>query len=65
MSEKQTDSRAEEEERPEPARDERPEPARDERPSVEDGERPAPGVKHHREPDAENIMPAEDRPGTF
>ena len=57
MSEKHTDSPAEEEERPEPARDERP--------SVEDGERPAPGVKHHREPDAENIMPAEDRPGTF
>lgn len=28
-------------------------------------EHPAPGIEHHREPDAENIMPAEDRPGTF
>jgi hypothetical protein len=28
-------------------------------------EHPAPGIKHEREPDAENIMPAEDRPGTF
>jgi hypothetical protein len=56
MSEKETDSRKEEE---------RPEPTTDKRPSVEDGERPVPGVKHEREPDAENIMPAEDRPGTF
>ncbi len=28
-------------------------------------ERPAPGIEHHREPDAENIMPAKDQPGTF
>ena len=31
----------------------------------ETAEHPAPGIKHEREPDAENIMPAEDRPGTF
>jgi hypothetical protein len=56
MSEKETDLRKEEG---------RPEPADDERPSVGDGVRPVPGVKHEPEPDAENIMPAEDRPGTF
>jgi hypothetical protein len=28
-------------------------------------EHPVPGVEHYPEPDAENIMPAEDRPGTF
>ena len=56
MSEKETDSLREEG---------RPEPAADERPSVEDGGYPVPGVKHEPEPDAENIMPAEDRPGTF
>ena len=28
-------------------------------------ENPVPGVEHYPEPDAENIMPAEDRPGTF
>lgn len=28
-------------------------------------ERPVPGVKHVPEPDAENIMPAEDEPGTL
>jgi hypothetical protein len=38
---------------------------RDERPEEEEAEHPAPGVKHEPEPDAENIMPAEDRPGTF
>jgi hypothetical protein len=27
--------------------------------------RPVPGVKHEPEPDAENIMPAEDEPGTL
>ena len=26
---------------------------------------PAPGIEHHREPDAENIMPVKDRPGTL
>jgi hypothetical protein len=26
---------------------------------------PAPHIKHEPEPDAENIMPAEDEPGTF
>jgi hypothetical protein len=31
----------------------------------ETAEHPAPGIKHEHEPDAENIMPAEDRPGTF
>jgi hypothetical protein len=31
----------------------------------ETAEHPAPGVEHEREPNAENIMPAEDRPGTF
>ncbi len=36
----------------------------DERP-LEEREHPVEGVKHKPEPDAENIMPAEDRPGTF
>jgi hypothetical protein len=27
--------------------------------------RPTPGVKHMPEPDAENIMPAENEPGTM
>jgi len=56
MSEKETDPRKEED---------RPEPAADKRPSVADGEHPVPGVKRVPEPDAENIMPAEDGPGTF
>ena len=33
--------------------------------SEDEPEHPAPGIEHHPEPDAENIMPAEDRPGTF
>ena len=32
---------------------------------VEESEHPAPGIEHYPEPDAENIMPVEDRPGTF
>lgn len=28
-------------------------------------EHPVPGVKHEPEPDAENIMPADDGPGTL
>lgn len=32
---------------------------------VEEREHPVPGIKHEHEPDAENIMPAEDRPGTL
>ena len=28
-------------------------------------ENPVPGIKHEYEPDAENIMPAQDQPGTF
>lgn len=28
-------------------------------------EHPAPGIEHYPEPDAENIMPAEDQPGTL
>ncbi|MBK9155687.1 MAG: hypothetical protein IPM25_16010 [Chloracidobacterium sp.] len=31
----------------------------------DDAEHPAPGIEHYPEPDAENIMPAEDRPGTL
>jgi hypothetical protein len=27
--------------------------------------RPAPHIKHEPEPDAENIIPVEDEPGTF
>ncbi|HSJ09532.1 MAG TPA: hypothetical protein VK928_06440 [Longimicrobiales bacterium] len=34
-------------------------------PDEETPTRPAPDVEHHPEPDAENIMPAEDKPGTF
>jgi hypothetical protein len=56
MSEKETDSRDDKD---------RPDHAADERPAAEQAERPAPGIRHEREPDAENIMPAEDRPGTF
>ena len=33
--------------------------------SPETAEHPAPGIKHETEPDAENIMPIEDGPGTF
>lgn len=47
----------------EPERDDdRPEPPDE---PVETAEHPVPGVHHEPEPDAENIMPAEDRPGTF
>jgi hypothetical protein len=45
--------------------DERPEHLSDEQLPPETAEHPIPGIKHEREPDAENIMPAEDRPGTF
>jgi hypothetical protein len=45
-------------------RDER-EPARGGDAFPETEEHPAPGIKHEPEPDAENIMPAEDRPGTL
>jgi hypothetical protein len=31
----------------------------------EEAVHPVPGVHHEHEPDAENIMPAEDRPGTL
>jgi hypothetical protein len=31
----------------------------------ETAEHPVPGIKYKREPDAENIMPVEDGPGTF
>jgi hypothetical protein len=31
----------------------------------ETARRPVPGVKHEPEPDAGNIMPAEDEPGTL
>jgi len=31
----------------------------------ETAEHPVPGIKHENEPDAENIMPVEDGPGTF
>jgi hypothetical protein len=31
----------------------------------ETAEHPVPGITHKHEPDAENIMPAKDRPGTF
>ncbi len=32
---------------------------------VEEAEQPVPDIEHYPEPDAENIMPIEDRPGTF
>lgn len=31
----------------------------------ETAEHPAPGIEHEPEPDAENIVPAKDRPGTL
>lgn len=39
------------------------EPADDESP--ETAEHPAPGIRHAREPSAENIMPVEGEPGTL
>jgi hypothetical protein len=56
MNEKKTDSRDEKD---------RPDHSDDERPEAEQVERPVPGIRYEREPDAENIMPVEDRPGTF
>jgi len=56
MGETETDSREE---------IERPDRGDDDGAVVEQAECPAPGIKHEREPDAENIMPAENRPGTF
>ena len=41
------------------------EPPETENEPPETAEHPVPGIKHEEEPDAENIMPAEDRPGTF
>jgi hypothetical protein len=32
---------------------------------AEQARRPAPGIKHEPEPDAGNLIPAEDEPGTF
>ncbi|CAN5348342.1 hypothetical protein BH20ACI2_BH20ACI2_20410 [soil metagenome] len=32
---------------------------------VEEAEHPAPDIEHYPEPDAENIMPVEDGPGTL
>jgi hypothetical protein len=43
--------------------DEQPQPIENE-PS-ETVENPVPGIKYENEPDAENIMPVEDGPGTF
>lgn len=34
-------------------------------PPVETERHPAPGITHEREPDAENIIPIDDAPGTF
>jgi len=56
MREKETDLREEQG---------RPDDIEDERPTAEQAEHPAPGIKHETEPDAENIMPAQDKPGTF
>jgi hypothetical protein len=47
--------------RPVPERDVRP----GERAEPETARRPVPGVKHEPEPDAGNIMPAENEPGTL
>jgi hypothetical protein len=55
MDEKETESKKEEETKS----------AVDEHPAQEQAEHPVPGIKHEKEPDAENIMPAEDRPGTL
>jgi hypothetical protein len=56
MREQDTDSLEEQE---------RPDHIDNERPAIEQAEHPAPGIKHETEPDAENIMPVQDRPGTF
>ena len=44
-------------------KDEQPQHTENEPP--ETAEHPVPGIKHEHEPDAENIMPIEDGPGTF
>jgi hypothetical protein len=46
-------------------KDERTELVSDEQLPPEIDEHPVPGIKHEHEPDAENIMPVEDGPGTF
>ena len=46
-------------------KDERAELVSDEQLPLEIAEHPVPGIKHESEPDAENIMPVEDGPGTF
>ncbi len=46
-----------------PRRGEAPSPEEDEQP--ETTRHPSPGVKHEPEPDADNLIPAEDEPGTF
>jgi len=56
MDEKETNSLKKEEQKKETA---------DKQPTAEQTEHPVPSVKHEREPDAENIMPAKDRPGTL
>lgn len=56
MDEKETDSGKREEQKKNSA---------EEHPDAEQAEELVPGIKHEREPDAENIMPAEDRPGTL
>ncbi len=45
--------------------DERTESESNESQPPETAEHPVPGIKHEHEPDAENIMPVEDGPGTF
>lgn len=46
-----------------PSPREAPAPEKDEPPETR--RHPSPGVKHEPEPDAENLIPAEDEPGTF
>ncbi len=46
--------------------DQEPEDDTDERKvPIDEAEHPAPDIEHYPEPDAENIMPIEDGPGTF
>jgi hypothetical protein len=42
-----------------------PEPSEPERPAPDRTRHPAPGIEHEPEPDADNLIPAKDRPGTL
>jgi hypothetical protein len=48
-----------------PAPEPTPAPAPEEREPADTTRRPAPGIEHEPEPDAENLIPKKDGPGTL